>query len=1046
MAAKPLTAETSTCTISRETKRHASIEDTSSMYPRSSNKKCNEMNKLSHTSYHSIIFIMAACSATRTMAFSTSRSSFPDTTTFLNRNKHRRWNNSFSPLSFAITPESDVINQYTSSQTLQSSLLLSSASKTTTNLFSSSKAAEQMSEGKNMNSHKADEGEWNSLIASFKMYRAAYGDLKVPSRFVVPAMSPWPESGWGLKLGQRVAAIRSTGKYVEGDDERRKVLDDMGFLWRLRAPSPDKNMDVSFDQIYDALLTYRKEVQPEGSLIVPPNFIVPRYEPWPETTRGMPLGKKIPAVRTKAYLKANPTATEKLEKIGFEFDGKVAANDARFENVFTALVHYKKLNSDLLVPQPFVIPEKSADWPEDTWGLRLGARVNAIRSQGTFVKTNPDRKDRLNALGFEWELPAANGKKRGRKKKEEIEALNGPAPPGLLESEYIDQGDNEDNAESKLSSPSFRDDVFQIGDKPDAPVWGFEDEEAEQKAAMMQQNVEDEIVPPKNLNQTLTEAAARAMEVGVIESLGEGKRVTKGSIHKVIPWFNDDFGEDFVFEDVVEALTIYQTIHGSFENLHSDFEFVVPEPSFGSDIDIEASAEAAQAIARAENLGEDSDSLIAAEIERIELEMSGSTLAESDENESNINALWPEHLAGMKLGTIVSRICDGSLEVKHLSERKKALDAIGFDWGDERQFLDIPFEKAMCAMFAYFLVRGDLFVYEDFVMPGEKPWPKALAGYELGKVVVRIRQLQNFFEAYHPEKVRLLRRVEFVWFPELALPLNPEDGEESWEDTFVEGVGHPFYQMNEPQVASIERLQAEGPFGPEDKSKSWYDYNEVSEFWERGDITDVGKESERPNWRPAEWLWFNGFEQLAKEHEGRYGITPGLEVLRIIEQFHSGEISEKEFDERGEAALLQWEEEQLRNEAISAGIEVLKADTTESIIEKIKGDPQFLELENDPEYKSLIEAELDADEAREALLRKMDMEEMEIDEDDLFGDDDDDDVDFEFSDDEEEEENVVEEEDEAYLEDKVDDEDDEEDEELDLEEEEDDFGIEEEEI
>ena len=45
---------------------------------------------------------------------------------------------------------------------------------------------------------------------------------------------------------------------------------------------------------------------------------------------------------------------------------------------------------------------------------------------------------------------------------------------------------------------------------------------------------------------------------------------------------------------------------------------------------------------------------------------------------------WPEHLAGMKLGTIVSRIRDGSLEVKHLPERKQQLDAIDFDWGDSK--------------------------------------------------------------------------------------------------------------------------------------------------------------------------------------------------------------------------------------------------------------------------------------------------------------------------------------------------------------------------
>ena len=296
----------------------------------------------------------------------------------------------------------------------------------------------------------------------------------------------------------------------------------MGFLWRLRAPSPDKDMDVSFDQIYDALVTYRKEVQPEGSLILPSNFIVPNYDPWPEATRGMPLGKKIPSVRTKAYLKANPGATEKLESIGFEFDGKVAANDARFSNVYNALVRYKELNGDLLVPQPFIIPDESSEWPEETWGLRLGARVNAIRSQGTFVKSNPARKDQLNELGFEWELPAASGKKRGRKKKAEIEALAGPAPPGLLDSdsdaENVVHGEGGD-APSFKSLPSDDND-FDLMDKDDTPNWGFEDEEAEQKAEMMQQAMDDDFEPAKDLNTTLTEAAERAIEVGVIESLG----------------------------------------------------------------------------------------------------------------------------------------------------------------------------------------------------------------------------------------------------------------------------------------------------------------------------------------------------------------------------------------------------------------------------------------------------------------------------------------------------------------------------------------------
>jgi hypothetical protein len=46
------------------------------------------------------------------------------------------------------------------------------------------------------------------------LYKAAYGDLKVPQGFIVPNMAPWPEPGWGLKLGKAVSAIWSNGKYT----------------------------------------------------------------------------------------------------------------------------------------------------------------------------------------------------------------------------------------------------------------------------------------------------------------------------------------------------------------------------------------------------------------------------------------------------------------------------------------------------------------------------------------------------------------------------------------------------------------------------------------------------------------------------------------------------------------------------------------------------------------------------------------------------------------------------------------------------------------
>jgi len=410
-----------------------------------------------------------------------------------------------------------------------------------------------------------DESEWQAVTAALQMYKAAYGDLKVPSRFVVPSLPPWPgkwrrkidcaffevgvvlclsfrafrdiscafgdsslkilykntphtiyliscyeEPAWSLKLGQRVASIRSTGKYVQDNDARRQQLEDMGFLWRLRAPSRDSAMNgITFDQVFEALQMYKEQIQPEGKINVPSNFVVPNTDPWPESTRGMPLGKNIPTIRSKTYLKANPGAADRLAKLGFEFDGKAAANDQRYQKVYDALKCYKEINGDLFVPQPYVVPEGDKEWPEDLWGLRLGARVNAIRSQGTFVKTNPDRKAELDELGFEWD-PPADGKKRGRKKKEEIEVLQGLAPPGMLE------GGLQSNSGTGSGTEPYGDALFPFPDQQNKPLsWGFDDDDEEEA----QQTVMDEIRVEKDLNTTLETAIAVAKSVGVVRGV-----------------------------------------------------------------------------------------------------------------------------------------------------------------------------------------------------------------------------------------------------------------------------------------------------------------------------------------------------------------------------------------------------------------------------------------------------------------------------------------------------------------------------------------------
>jgi hypothetical protein len=359
------------------------------------------------------------------------------------------------------------------------------------------------------------------------------------------------------------------------------------------------------------------------------------------------------------------------------------------------------------------------------------------------------------------------------------------------------------------------------------------------------------------------------------------KRIVKGKQEQDIPWFNDDFGADWEFEDVVEALTLYKSFYGDFSNFTNE-EFVIPVPGgsmspFDDDddgdmasYDTDASARAAAAIASYEDSGEMAmtEDLIEAEIARLQEEVLSPTRKVAVATGNAVNVKWPEHLEGMGLGNLVARIRDGSLEVKHLPERKKQLDSIGFDWGDPNRFLDVPFEKAMCSMYAYYLVRGDMFVRDHFVMPDEDPWPRALAGYEIGKAVKRIRELQNFFEAYHVDKVYLLRMIDFVWFPTLAHNIDPNEPFLTPELLQLSAFGHPDYaKMHDIPMGLTDKIIADGPFFETDNPKlwwrKWHNWDYVEDYW-------YG-EGRRDN---AFVLRGMGYNQMGDEHEEKYG--PGL--------------------------------------------------------------------------------------------------------------------------------------------------------------------------
>lgn len=84
--------------------------------------------------------------------------------------------------------------------------------------FSPSRSIVHRSAARNSAGHdapeaRADEDEWKALVAAFQMYKAAYGDLKVPSRFIVPSMLPWPSKYY----------VRSLEKVVTSNQHLKKM-------------------------------------------------------------------------------------------------------------------------------------------------------------------------------------------------------------------------------------------------------------------------------------------------------------------------------------------------------------------------------------------------------------------------------------------------------------------------------------------------------------------------------------------------------------------------------------------------------------------------------------------------------------------------------------------------------------------------------------------------------------------------------------------------------------------------------------------------------
>eukprot|EP01038_Epipyxis_sp_PR26KG_P015300 gene15300-20611_t len=283
--------------------------------------------------------------------------------------------------------------------------------------------------------------DWNLILKSMRLFKSIYGNVSISSKFIVPNNDErWPRICWGVKLGIRVAAIRSAGRYVKDHPERKVELDELGFQWRIRDHTHKQQVGEDlFQQVFDGLVYYKNNI--DEDLIVPPDFTFPEYDEntnnIPIELSGLKLGFYVQSIKSEDKLVfGHADRVQRLNSIGFPWEesSRAAHSKKRFENIYLGMVTYKELYGDLFVPQSFTVPSE-APWDESTWGLKLGARVNAIRTQGTFINSYPERRDRLDKLGFSWEL--ASEVRRKKKLLESIEEAQRNGDPSLSNDSYL---------------------------------------------------------------------------------------------------------------------------------------------------------------------------------------------------------------------------------------------------------------------------------------------------------------------------------------------------------------------------------------------------------------------------------------------------------------------------------------------------------------------------------------------------------------------------------------------------------------------------------
>jgi hypothetical protein len=250
--------------------------------------------------------------------------------------------------------------------------------------------------------------EWaaQQLIDAIRTYRKVHniadGDtVNISRSFVVPRDdSDWPRQLWGLKLGWRVQGILYHGNYIK----YRAEFDRLGLTGKL-GPVDDRAQ-----QLMLAIKTYKlvHRIPEDSPVAIPIKFVVPHDSPdWPQELWGLKLGEKACNILHGYYAEYQ----DEFDALGLT--SKLGPTDLRAQRIIQAVKTYKRLHAipdggGVAIPGNFVVPHDSSEWPQELWGMKLGAVTCGILHSGFYE----EYRDRFDELGLSAKYPSIEDRVR----------------------------------------------------------------------------------------------------------------------------------------------------------------------------------------------------------------------------------------------------------------------------------------------------------------------------------------------------------------------------------------------------------------------------------------------------------------------------------------------------------------------------------------------------------------------------------------------------------------------------------------------------------